>query len=627
MRDHTGKNAVDLLNVIVKAKEKLPFIQEYQLEGDVALHKPNQVPQGPGQNEFDLHGDDSSDEEVSDTKNYDVKRAWEAFKISPGFQQLRGNLAEQDIQLIFIVQNVGINFLYQAEVNKHYYAGGKKLLGNNGRPHDETLKKWIRDSLFETIKQVNFSNNMTATEEEEVMKYLDGDKEHPGVIATLVENIHKLLRVTDLRLAKERSIEYIEGQEKVTAKDKKKIFGEIREAHKLARRRESSIIEVMPEKVLAEYKTVLSPNKEANKKSFKGCVVELMEQARITNARRVLNFNARNDLKQAEKPADVRELFDIFTLLFYSNLRNLRHKYSIMFVRGANEQVVYDLSQNHENSVAWFSGMRVSNRLYKRKVKNRENKHFLLHPNREKEPKISLGYCLTDYSFWKLPQDIMVLSKEQISTNQWRSHFVDFASSDKTKYEELAKYIDNNFVNKGISAQEVAKQIRTILRGGMPSFQDPQHNKFVSELTYLLFFCETARNPAAFCIHQMMLDLIIEASKEWKNFFAGAARFSGGIMPMSMTEAVKTANYLSSLLARYMPFPYQYGDNKDDKEDALKELLVRSKELVREWFDTFVDDQEDIWNILEVIKEKEWYIFPDKEVTDTIGEVAKLTMH
>lgn len=590
IRDHNDRNISDLISFFSSSLSQLSFLQNYVPEGEVHLFKaPNS--DGNPQDEFYQHGDDSSDEETTNTNTYAISNKLEAFKASGSYEELdEDDDFRKKICLSFVLHARGLQFLYSDNVNKNYYGAQKKSLGANKKPNEDKLTAWIREALYLTIQTINFSGvDISGTQKKEIDAFLDGDDEeldsHSGVVTDFVANIHKVLRATDLRLAQESLSKYLS----VFSDDAiwNKSIKAVRDKHDLKGKKETTIVMGYPAPIMAE----LSPNTGKNRKLYKRYVARLIQVVGIDSeiSKKLFADPSSSSSSTSAVGLDIDEkTFNAFKLTFFYYLRDLRAKHQIVFTRGLDEVVIYDVPQNHADSVSWFSSMRVANRFYKRKLKHRENKHFVGHPNAKESSRVHFGYYLTDHSFWKLPLGTMVLSKEQITTNQVRTNLVEFTFGKDSTYKGISAHIAK-FIAKPantLTDKKIAESIRAILQGKPPTLKTDELNNFVSQLTYLLFFCETSRNPATFIVNQMMLDLIIDKNMTWTDFLGEKT-----LMPMAIENAVGCAGYLNQLFASNMPFPYKYGDNdnKNSVTPNLQNLLSKTDKLVRIWVANFVD--------------------------------------
>lgn len=172
-----------------------------------------------------------------------------------------------------------------------------------------------------------------------------------------------------------------------------------------------------------------------------------------------------------------------------------------------------------------------------------------------------------------------------------------------------AHYHDNG---KDISDDVIAGWFRTILNGCLPDLDVTKENRIevlrkLQAITYLIFGCESARNPATIIISQMILDLIIESPK-WN--FEEAFR----CMPMVPEGAVASARALENEYQDNMPYAYSYHGVSDAA--GVSAMVGQEARIVREWIALKGGKPEEIsqnhiaqW-VLDLIKEQyeRWFL-------------------
>ena len=87
IRDHHKNNVMEILKSLEEINKKLNFSSKFSPEDDsqqdaVLLYQPQPILSidKNDNSAFALHGDDSSDEEITDCSQYDIKQSWEQFK-------------------------------------------------------------------------------------------------------------------------------------------------------------------------------------------------------------------------------------------------------------------------------------------------------------------------------------------------------------------------------------------------------------------------------------------------------------------------------------------------------------------------------------------------------------------
>jgi len=181
-----------------------------------------------------------------------------------------------------------------------------------------------------------------------------------------------------------------------------------------------------------------------------------------------------------------------------------------------------------------------------------------------------------------------------------------------------------------VEDKEVAQWMRQIIRGeGFSNFKDQagrpitledEQSETLATITYMLFGCEVARSPAALTSHQLMLDEIIYSGETWQEFLnskerevKGKTERDGGVMPMSMKEAVANARKLHERYDAHMSVVYKY--DGDPSESRIDELIKRENELLKRWCThTGVDSVSPILTLTQVIEaksvERGWWVPP-----------------
>jgi hypothetical protein len=188
-------------------------------------------------------------------------------------------------------------------------------------------------------------------------------------------------------------------------------------------------------------------------------------------------------------------------------------------------------------------------------------------------------------------------------------------------YNELMQL--KNYLN--VDDKTIARWIKNIFQGSFDFKNIEQLKNTTSEeqsiiverlgaLTYLLFGCEVARNPASLLIHHMMLDLIIGHQKKytWHGFFCGNKTIK---LPMSISEEkdniaqARTTNVLFSK-SKYQFFPYRYDDSNDSSSPL--PLLQAEEKVIKLWLKDYMhisDKDISLNDLASIISEssKEWF--------------------
>lgn len=209
------------------------------------------------------------------------------------------------------------------------------------------------------------------------------------------------------------------------------------------------------------------------------------------------------------------------------------------------------------------------------------------------------------------------LFKEDIATRNWRLTRPVLAGEDVCEiqkilkssfgrmdmvlglgnYEDVYAYIagiKQHFqdIKKSIKDKDIAEWMVCILNGNLPELPVAREDRIeilgkLQAVTYLIFGCEVARNPAMLIINRMLLDLIIDSEK-WSFEEALIGRNKAGRvntlrrMPMAPEGAVSAARALEEKLQKGLPYPYSYQGICD--EAGVDAMVKQEATIVREWF-------------------------------------------
>lgn len=203
--------------------------------------------------------------------------------------------------------------------------------------------------------------------------------------------------------------------------------------------------------------------------------------------------------------------------------------------------------------------------------------------------------------------DTRVPEEQNITYN---SSAKEFGRSDRVttmgNYKEILGYLDKLKLqlrthNLPCNDKDIANDIRKIFKGELAAWVGSDKLSkterqiilnFLSSITYLLFGCETRRNPGLIILNQMLLDLIIANKLTWEEAFKTGTKARSGLMPMTPKGAVSIGRQLNSDYETYLPRSYYYegtekeGDKVEiDKRDLIKyeaAIFVRWLEFKKE---------------------------------------------
>lgn len=145
-----------------------------------------------------------------------------------------------------------------------------------------------------------------------------------------------------------------------------------------------------------------------------------------------------------------------------------------------------------------------------------------------------------------------------------------------------------------VSDKDLALWMRSIFKGKFPALALPKIDNItilhkLQAITYLLFGCETTRNPGMAILNHMLLDLIIDHPKwTFKEAFTGKKRR----MPMAPEGAVAVARAVEDTYRAHMPYPYFYPGvvDKSDNKFCMSDLIAFEATIVRAWVSITTDD-------------------------------------
>lgn len=249
-------------------------------------------------------------------------------------------------------------------------------------------------------------------------------------------------------------------------------------------------------------------------------------------------------------------------------------------------------SDNAELVQESFSDMmvniRLSNRSQSRRIKNLQQ---------EEGDKVWSKTVTWAHAFEPESQN-HALEKETITSKAGRNSLIlDFG-----KYEEgrrkgntVTEGIDKLKQDLKIDDKVIAHSIKQIMQGTPASEVRNQKNEMIfpseahcSILTNIagLLMLEFKRNPNFTSF--MTLDLIKSGKITWKDALDQQGK-DGGMLPMSMTDAMKSVRCLHDIYSPYLPHPYQiqgaekFDINKDQERATVLDLVTREQEMYVKW--------------------------------------------
>lgn len=230
----------------------------------------------------------------------------------------------------------------------------------------------------------------------------------------------------------------------------------------------------------------------------------------------------------------------------------------------------------------FFAGKRLIERSQRRMIRNLSATPFH-----------SFGYTVV-YNWAFLGEEGVSVPEEQnITYSNTAKKFgrVDLVITLDT-YKKILSYIHKlktllNSHKIPATDSEIANYIRLIFKGQLPKWMaegilSKTEKKiiinFLSSIAYLLFGCETRRNPGLIILNQMLLDLIIAGDQNltWEIAFETGIHERGGLMPMAPKGAVSVGRQLNSDYNNYLPRRYYYEGteaSRPDKDEEKKKKI------------------------------------------------------
>mmetsp|Transcript_19521 Transcript_19521/g.21171 ORF Transcript_19521/g.21171 Transcript_19521/m.21171 type:complete len:541 (+) Transcript_19521:72-1694(+) len=199
---------------------------------------------------------------------------------------------------------------------------------------------------------------------------------------------------------------------------------------------------------------------------------------------------------------------------------------------------------------------------------------------RASEPSEKTYYSDTFYGDGDLT--FIVKSSHTLCSNHTRGQLVLSMWPNKIiNYKEISHFLNQLDNTLEIEILKTANLIRLILKNDFTYIKFILRTNILTQndihqlvnLTYLLFVCETSRNPAAFIHHQMLLDLKIGNHITWTIFF--------DLMPMSPKDSIQRARSLNQLYQDYLPSAYEY--DKYESNEVPKLLIQTEATVVKIW--------------------------------------------
>ncbi len=575
---------------------------------------------------FDDYYDDSSDEESVQEKidNYDINQAWESFK-SKSEESTADNL------LSFVAHAAGIKFLYSADVNELYYNSKSHLLKTDEKK--PSASKQLEEILTRSIVS---SLELTLIKMQEFLQQADPDLHKQNKKEKIYQAVIQECQIHLPALLKPylpKFITYLKANH-FTNKDNihfpnefKSDIIELLSTHffthitipntKSDREIIKKKIFVVASKRIVKIITQLNINNLMNKQ---GCLQACAELEKYTGkyphlvrfilhilqsspargyiekiiTKNIVNSSNKEQiiftfisdlLAITERDQAKQKLLDDYFSLNKTSLLDILNNYGNIYLhekllialKSIERPVLgrfFEFSSRNPNE--FYANLRLSNRSQKRQILN------LQQADRQD----------TVARLWSMSDDnkVSVLETQTILKKSFGRKDIVADLSNYTKIYENIKQIQLQFPLLKLSDRKLALGIRHIFKNQPitfcdDAFIDTEIKIKLHAITYLLFGCEAARNPAMIVINQMLIDLIIN-KYDW-NFQKAFVVEEKAIncMPMAPEGAVAIARSLEADYRPHMPYTYFYRGVIEDKKSNISksDLVSLEATIVNDW--------------------------------------------
>ncbi len=253
------------------------------------------------------------------------------------------------------------------------------------------------------------------------------------------------------------------------------------------------------------------------------------------------------------------------------------------------------------NFVEFYANIRLAMRIQKRRIRQAMT-------DQESVNIVEISFQ-SAWQFGDMPTP--ALETQSLSINAARTDWVINLGS----YPEISKALNLFIVNNKIDGKEIAKWILVGLifnhkelveefdRLEIPKKTQKKLEIFIPNLAYLLLGCEVQRNPAAYLINLIVIDLIRKEELTWQDALAKKEYqdfCAGGEMPMSMgaysvegrkTKVESSPVKCARLLQRHYGFfaikQWKYhgeeASESNREKSHIEELVRRENAIVKKW--------------------------------------------
>ena len=300
------------------------------------------------------------------------------------------------------------------------------------------------------------------------------------------------------------------------------------------------------------------------------------------------------DLIKNYLPHDINELkaiidkrIDNFPYFFVKNLQEFRKKIPMPF--NVIKLGVQYFSEHH-NAADVIANQRLINRSQTRIFQrfSLEKKELV----RKIDNQRAWHYAATNHTVQE-NQEITIKFKR-------KDKLVFFTSYNELYNKDMKKIVAVDGIIKPGYDKTLAEGIRHILNNDKEKLEEALASFFgntadltsiityLTDLTHLMFGTEPTRNQGSLVINHMLLELMIIPEKAlvtWEQALASepSENYKGGMLPMSMSKAVRAARWLNKEIASYLPYYCQYEGNQPQDVKAIAELKRRESVIVSLW--------------------------------------------
>jgi hypothetical protein len=602
------------------------------------------------QPDFAMDVDDSSDEErTSSSRQKRTKTTIKTVRITAKKKTKNATLKTTDTELqkSFALQALGTELLYSVQVNEQYYLQKHKLLGGN----KIEIASWARAQITATIDKIfdfselslatrfkaqypntinrlvkalctsprstilsaqkgNLNNHPTSQENGTISILIEKIKHFTGTFEYATKDYHTPADTLKERLtipiedyvimllgdiANYESLDEINRDFKDTNSKFDCLINKLKTKYYKEQLAERDIEEVDLEDQAGELGIILRTEEFAeyltnSEADLEGAIFsdmlaevsqnkydlwnEFVNDDNFDNEEQLGCKKALQDLEyEAAQQVKPQNFVGILAQQMQANLHQLE----------INRRTLEDTNFKSENITEFLTNIRLANRSQKRELRNLQDASKRREITRVKNTTGMIRDDATmDWFFAELPHATEI---QKLHTNGRNAEVLNMGSYGMVynKIRGLKTDLHKNDIF-------IAQQLRNILQGKPldKSISRTFHKKQFAHLAYLLFGCETARNPGQLIEIQMILDLIINKRINSKKQLSWEKALISKddkthIMPMVMVGAVDAQRYLYDFYTPHLPFPYQYDNDPDGKKGKAEELVKSEARLYDLW--------------------------------------------